>query len=387
MNMIMRRLALVITAVFAVLVLASCAAAPELELPPLPTFSDETPTPVPTLTPAPTAIPEPTVKPSAAPIVYNTPKPENLSPSPVPTVQSDVPIISISGETLPQDMVQYNVATLHGHVTVDKGSIIYVEAKLLDENESIVQECHFQPYQINFSLAGTVNAQLRFAELSPGKYTYTLSAVAENEGIKTEKELINYSFTIYATEAEMKKSSDEGTEQGTAITQELSEAGRVWNFLVVYLGNPYGAAGIMGNIDVESQFNPQRVQGDLSTDFAFSQMYTEQVDSGLINKDSFVQAIAGEGYGSGYGLCQWSFERKEGLYDLAKERESSVGDLDTQCIYLVMELETKYPELLKLLETTDDAREAAREFFYVFEQGAEMGSRPELAEEYLEKFS
>jgi len=387
MNMIMRRLVLVVAVMCAVFILASCASAPEIELPPLPTFSDETPAPVPTLALAPTASPESTVRPSAAPIVYNTPEPENLSPSPVPTVQTDVPIISISGETLPQDMVQYNVATLHGHVTVDKGSIIYVAAKLLDENESLVQECHFQPYLIDFSLAGTVNAQLRFAELSPGKYTYILSAAAENEGIKTEKELINHSFTVYATEAEMKKSSAEGTEQGSAITQELSVAGRVWNFLVVYLDNPYGAAGIMGNIDVESQFNPQRVQGDLSTDFAFSQMYTEQVDSGLINKDSFVQAIAGEGYGSGYGLCQWSFERKEGLYDLAKERESSVGDLDTQCIYLVMELETKYPELLKLLETTDDAREAAREFFYVFEQGSEMGSRPDLAEEYLEKFS
>ena len=385
MILVMRRIALALAILCSVLLLASCAEATEIELPPIPTYSDSTPSPVPSLTPSPS--PMPTVKPSAAPIIYNTPEPVNAVPSPVPTVETNVPIINISDATLPEDMVQYNVATLHGHVNTDKGNIIRVEAQLLDENADVVQECHFTPYQVSFSLAGTVNAQLRFAELSPGTYTYVLAAEAENEGIKTSKELINHSFTIFSTYEEMKAATSPAEEQPSAITQEHSDAGRIWNFLVVYLDNPYGAAGIMGNIDVESQFYPQRVQGDLSTDFAFSQMYTEQVDSGQISKYSFVNAIAAEGYGSGYGLCQWSFERKEGLYDLAQERECSVGDLDTQCIYLVMELEMKYPELLKLLKTTDDAREAAREFFYVFEQGAVMGSRADLAEEYFEKFA
>ena len=213
-------------------------------------------------------------------------------------------------------------------------------------------------------------------------------ADAQWNGINTQKELINHGFTVFASEEQMKLSEAEGELAHTAkITHEDSDAGRIWNFLIVYLDNPYGAAGIMGNIDVESQCNPQRVQGDLSTDFAFSENYTAEVDAGNINRDSFIYAIAGEGYGSGYGLCQWSFDRKEGLYDLAKDLESSVGDLDTQCIYLIMELEMNYPELLHLLKTTDDARLAAREFFYKFEQGAEMGNRQELAEDYLARFS
>ena len=385
MMLIMRRFAMLFAILCFVLLLASCAGTTEIELPPIPTYSDSTPAPAPSQIPTPS--PKPTVKPSAAPIIYNTPEPENTVPSPVPTVETNVPFISISDETLPQDMVQYNVATLHGHVSTDKGTIIKVAAKLLDGNGNTIQECSFTPYQTSFSLAGTVNAQLRFAELSSGEYTYVLTAEAENEEIKTSKELINHSFTIFSTYEDMKAATSPTEEQASAITQEHSDAGRIWNFLVVYLDNPYGAAGVMGNIDVESQCNPQRVQGDLSTDFAFSQMYTEQVDSGQISKYAFVNAIAAEGYGSGYGLCQWSFERKEGLYDLAQERECSVGDLDTQCIYLVMELEMKYPELLKLLKTTDDAREAAREFFYVFEQGAVMGSRADLAEEYFEKFA
>ena len=385
MNRFMRRFALVLLTIAAVLILASCAKAPAIDLPPLPTYSDETPVPTPSATVAPT--PAPSVKPSEAPIVYHTPEPENLSPSPVPTVQSDVPIISISDETLPENMVQYNVATLHGKVNVDKGSLVAVSAAIMDADGNVLQECYFTPMLASFSLAGTVNAELRFAELLPGDYTYILNATAEYNGLKTEKELIRKYFTIYATEAELRSSGSGSTLHTAKISQDTDNAALIWNFLIVYLDNPYGAAGVMGNIDVESQCHPHRVQGDLSSDLAFSESYTAQVDAGNINKDSFVAALAGEGYGSGYGLCQWSFERKEGLYDLAQERQSSIGDLDTQCIYLVMELEMKYPELLKLLKTTDNARVAAREFFYVFEQGAEMGDRAGIAEEYLARFA
>lgn len=385
MNLFLRRLSVFLSVFFAAFFLASCAASSDIEIPPLPTYSEETP--VPSLSPSPVPSPTATPRPSSAPIVYNTPEPEIASPSPVPTVQTDVPIISISGATLPEDMVIYNVATLHGQISTDKGSIIRVEASLLGEDGSVVQECYFQPYQINFSLAGTVNAELRFAELQPGKYTYLLVAEADNAGINTRKELVSHTFNVFSSYEEMNSSDKEHVAEELKITQDQTAAGQIWNFLLVYLDNPCGAAGVMGNIEVESQCYPQRVQGDLSTDYAFSKMYTEQVDSGAINKDSFVNAIAADGYGSGYGLCQWSFDRKEGLYELAQERGCSVGDLDTQCIYLIMELETKYPELLQMLKTTKDAREAAREFFYVFEQGSEMGSRADIAELYLEKFA
>ena len=389
MNIYLRRILVMIWALTLPLFMAACAEAPGIEIPPLPTYSDETPAP--TQTASITPSPVPSAEPSTAPIKYNSPADEaqaEADASPVPTVQSDVPIIAIADATLPDDMVQYNVATLHGHITVDKGNITKVVASLTDSDGNTVQECYFTPGQASFSLAGTVNAQLRFAELQPGDYTYVLTADAENLGINTQKELIHHRFTVYSSEEQMKLAAAERELAYAAnITQDSSAAGQIWNFLIVYLDNPYGAAGIMGNIDVESQCNPQRVQGDLSSDFAFSESYTAQVDAGLISRESFVAAIAGEGYGSGYGLCQWSFERKEGLYDLAQERDVSVGDLDTQCIYLVMELEMNYPELLKLLRTTDDAREAAREFFYVYEQGSEMGMRAELAEDYLIKYA
>lgn len=402
MSTYFRRTVIFLCLALALVILSGCDKTLDVDLPPIPTYSDETPTPSVavrpnvTASPTPVAVITPTTSSSPAPgesgpEVTKAPDPMPTS-TPTPTPSPDVPIISISGQTLPEDMLQFNIATLHGHISTDKGHIAKVTAKLVNDEGTAVQECSFDHSYASFSLAGTVNAELRFAELLPGTYSYILMAEAEYNGARTKQELINHSFCVFSTQQEM-DSADDGMENGeeaiytAKITREESDAGRIWNFLIVYLDNPYGAAGVMGNIDVESQCKPQRVQGDFSTDYAFSISYTEQVDAGAISKQSFISSIAGEGYGSGYGLCQWSFERKEGLYDLAAERGCSVGDLDTQCIYLIMELEMNYPELLDLLKTTDDARKAAREFFFVYEQGAEMGDRAGIAEEYLERYA
>ena len=160
-----------ITVLIAVLMLVFCAAcghSPEIELPPLPTYSDETPSPTDRPKPSisPTASPTPTVESSRE--VSESPTPtQTVPPTPVPTVQSDVPVISISGETLPSDMLQYNVAALRGIVSTDKGNITNVSAMLTDESWEIVQSCSYQHVTPSFSLAGTVNAQLQFAILQP----------------------------------------------------------------------------------------------------------------------------------------------------------------------------------------------------------------------------
>ena len=369
MNIKIQRLTVLLLTALMVFFCAACGSAPEIELPPLPTYSDETP--VPTKSPAPSASPSPSPTAAPQPEMTESPAPTptvTAAPSPVPTVQSDVPVISISEETLPADMLQYNVASLRGIVSTDKGNITDVTAMLTDEAGTIVQSCSYQPVMQNFSLGGTENAQLQFGLLQPGTYFYVLKAEAENNGVTSEKQLIYHRFTVYATQEEMDKSGSEGAEeQGLSISIDNSNAAVIWNFLIVYLDNPYGAAGVLANIEYESGCDPRRVQGDFSEGFTYSENYTKLVDEGNVNRDSFIWALPGESYGSGYGLCQWTLDRKEGLYDLAQKDGTSVGDLNTQCTYLIMELEMKYPELSKLLKSTTDAREAAREFFYVFE--------------------
>ena len=57
------------------------------------------------------------------------------------------------------------------------------------------------------------------------------------------------------------------------------------------------------------------------------------------------------------------------------------------CISIQTEAHQNRLQTQNLLKTTDDARKAAREFFFVYEQGAEMGDRAGIAEEYLERFA
>jgi len=368
--------------------ISACGSAPELELPPLPTYSAESLLPSATPIPSPERSPE-APAPSAEPTATASPAPTSTPvPTPLPTVETDVPSLSIEGATYPEDMVQLNVASLRGVVSTDKGSITKVSAAIVDSEGNEVQSCYYQPVLPSFSLAGTVNAQLQFAMLKPGAYTYVLHVEAENNGITVQRQLIDHQFTVYSTAEEMRMSGMDAEEAyNDKISIDSENAALIWNFLIVYLDNPYGAAGVLANIEVESGCDPRRVQGDFSEGFTYSENYTKLVDEGNVNRDSFIWALPGDNYGSGYGLCQWTLERKEGLYDLAMKDGKSIGDLNTQCTYLIMELEMNYPELSKLLKTTDDAREAAREFFYVFEQGSEMGDRAGIAEEYLEKFA
>ena len=60
---------------------------------------------------------------------------------------------------------------------------------LLKDGE-VVQEYAYVPYSPEFSLAGTLNASMHFADLGAGEYTYQLTAAAENKGETVETVLI-----------------------------------------------------------------------------------------------------------------------------------------------------------------------------------------------------
>ena len=308
----------------------------------------------------------------------------------VDTYQSAAPVLSISGETLPANMVKNNVAAIHGVIRADGGVIASVTGELISSSGAVVQQCSYYPETSEFSLAGTLNAELRFAYLTPDTYVYQVSASAVNGGVKTEETLIYHSFTVYDSQAELRGASGSvagsGGEYSAKLTDDTSNAGIIWNYLAIQLNNPYGAAGILGNIYTESGCIPAKVQGDLSTDSSFSQSYTAKVDDGSISRDAFVGSTPGEKYGQGYGLCQWTAERKGELYDLASLMGCSVGSLDIQCQFLMQELVLDYPELLEYLKTATDARAAALEFCNVFEQAGVRGGRASFAVDYLEKY-
>ncbi len=134
-------------------------------------------------------------------------------------------------------------------------------------------------------------------------------------------------------------------------TRKMSEK-IIWDFLSEKIGNPFGVAGLMGNLYVESHLNPALLQSSYSRKLGLSsQQYTEAVDNGLYT--NFIHDSAG------YGLAQWTFwSRKEALLNYAKSKNKSIGDLTMQLEYLWIEIQ-KYAAVIKVLKSATSVREAS----------------------------
>lgn len=375
-------------AVSILLTLTGCSGKPDAV--PTPTAAvQETPTPTPEPTPEPTAAPAPTPEPTA------TPNP-------------NIPVITVVDATEPSDMKAGNVVDIRGIVKTDKGQLTNVTGRLLKDGE-VVQEYAYVPYSPEFSLAGTLNASMHFADLGAGEYTYQLTAAAENKGETVETVLIDKKFTLYLESAQKSTqtqtaqpetsaapapvqsaapaASNGKKEYAAQTTYDTSNAGIIWNYFVEQFDNPYTAAAILGCIDSESSCEPTRVEGDFTSQFYFSQDYTDSIDNGSVSREAFIKYLPRDKCGHGYGLCQWTGERKGYLYDLAMENGTSVGDLLTQCEFIMQELRNDYPELLEYLVNAEDELSATLEFSNVYLQTLVHGGRTTLASEYLDKYA
>ena len=375
-------------AVSILLTLTGCSGKPDAV--PTPTAAvQETPTPTPEPTPEPTAAPAPTPEPTA------TPNP-------------NIPVITVVDATEPSDMKAGNVVDIRGVVKTDKGQLTNVTGRLLKDGE-VVQEYAYVPYSPEFSLAGTLNASMHFADLGAGEYTYQLTAAAENKGETVETVLIDKKFTLYVEGAQNSTQTETAQPETSAApapvqsaapaasngkkeyaaqtTYDTSNAGIIWNYFVEQFDNPYTAAAILGCIDSESSCEPTRVEGDFTSQFYFSQDYTDSIDNGSVSREAFIKYLPRDKCGHGYGLCQWTGERKGYLYDLAMENGTSVGDLLTQCEFIMQEIRNDYPELLEYLGNAEDELSATLEFSNVYLQTLVHGGRTTLASEYLDKYA
>ena len=140
-----------------------------------------------------------------------------------------------------------------------------------------------------------------------------------------------------------------------------------------------GACAMLGNMQAESGLKANIAQRGMTT--LTDDEYTRQADSYAISQAKFVHDAVG------YGLCQWTGERKGYLYDLAMENGTSVGDLLTQCEFIMQEIRNDYPELLEYLVNAEDELSATLEFSNVYLQTLVHGGRTTLASEYLDKYA
>ena len=156
----------------------------------------------------------------------------------------------------------------------------------------------------------------------------------------------------------------------TYIDGELGSAPeekKIWDALYAKIGNPYGVAGLMGNLYAESGLLPDNLQNSYEASLGYTDAsYTAAVDSGAYANFTTDSA--------GYGLAQWTVQdRKESLLAYKAEHGSSIADLDMQLAFLCHELETKFPNVLEKLKNASSVREASDYVLFHFEAPADQG--------------
>lgn len=153
----------------------------------------------------------------------------------------------------------------------------------------------------------------------------------------------------------------------------------IWDVLYNFIGNEYGTAGLMGNLQAESGLIPYRLQGDFTSGYSTSIRYTNNVNSGLYTENEFVHDS------KGYGLAQWTYySRKQGLYDMfVNGGYSSIGDVGLGCQYLISELSGAYSGVLAVLRSATSVRQASDKVLHDFENPASQGPDVEAYRESL----
>ena len=140
----------------------------------------------------------------------------------------------------------------------------------------------------------------------------------------------------------------------------------IWDVLLTALGNPFGAAGLMGNLYAESALNPKNLQQSFERKLGYTDdSYTAAVDAGSYS--NFVYD------GAGYGLVQWTFHtRKAKLLTFARTRGASIGDMDMQLDFLIEEIKN-YSSVWAALTGAKSVRAASDAVLTGYEKPANQG--------------
>ena len=135
---------------------------------------------------------------------------------------------------------------------------------------------------------------------------------------------------------------------------EIIDAMKVIKFLIDKGLSAAGAAGIAGNMKIESNFKTS-VLGD---------------------------------NGTSIGLCQWHADRKDKLYSWTEQNGYDPLSTKGQLEYLWMELQTLFSGLKSNLEIIKDPKDAAYQFAIDFERPSHISeTRMEYAQQYFDAYT
>ena len=220
--------------------------------------------------------------------------------------------------------------------------------------------------------AGTENGTCSFSPLYEGEAVEVCDTIKANTGKdwyyirKKVNGTYKYGFvssTYIVKQAPEKKAS-------TPAAPAAGNEAIIYKYLTGTMGlNAAAACGVLANIQAESGMqsaicetlclNRLKEHGKTYT----SATYTAAVDSGKISRAEFLNPLPGKQYG--YGLVQWTSPgRKAGLYDLAKKKGVSIGDMNMQLEYLAAELSKNYASVLKYIKAVPNTVQGAYDAAY-----------------------
>lgn len=168
----------------------------------------------------------------------------------------------------------------------------------------------------------------------------------------------------------------------------MGNAKKIWNFLKSKGLNDYSCAGILGNMDAESGLNPKNLQDSYQARLGFTDdSYVTAIDSGAYSRDRFIHDNAGA------FLCQWTwYTRKAALYDYAKSKGVSIGDLQMQLEFFYKELSENFSNVLRDLRAASSVLEASNIILLKYECPADQSvsmqnKRASMAQTYYSRFA
>lgn len=161
---------------------------------------------------------------------------------------------------------------------------------------------------------------------------------------------------------------------------------QIWNYLMSKINNPYGVAGLMGNMFAESGLKSTNLQNTYEKKLGMTdETYTMSVDNG--DYTNFVHDKAG------YGLVQWTYwSLKKYLLDFARARNKSIGDLEMQLECVCTQFKTQYTKVWSALTSATSVKGASNTVLLQFERPADQSvtvqnKRAEYGQKYYDKFA
>ena len=163
---------------------------------------------------------------------------------------------------------------------------------------------------------------------------------------------------------------------------------KIWDFLKSKGLNNYGCAGLMGNLQAESGLNPKNMENYYESRLGFTdETYVQAIDNGTYTKEQFIYDKCGS------FLAQWTYwSRKKALYEYAKSKGVSIGELTMQLEFLYQELSTSYKDVLSTLKNATSILEASNAVLFKFENPADQSVkvqnyRASLGQKFYDKYA